>query len=306
MASAAAVAAATAAAATITAAEVAQFHSTGVVIKRGFFSAEEAAAMRATVQRFLRDGLMADIQRDDAQNLQMAWLSAHSHLFACLPWEPRVAAAAAALLAQPTQPGAEATRQGADSTNVEVHYDQLFYKPARVGAGTSWHTDNGYFRIADPLRGVGMWIALDDSSAANGTLELLPWCPGQPELPHRENDPDKAGGITCADELAAAQGTSCTVEAGGVVFFCYGVPHCTRDNPTETPRYAQNCLLHTASRRQSLALSVSLGRRAERESDSSSTVRSSSAFLTALVCCAGGRQVRGGLPLPRPRRGGRN
>ena len=198
-----------ASAAKISPAEAAQFRAQGVVVKPNFFSAEEAAAMRFTVQRFLTDGLTADIQRDNFQNLQMAWLSAHSRLFACLPWEPRVSSAAVALLAR------DGDSSAASSTNVEVHYDQLFYKPARTGAGTAWHTDNGYFRIADPLRGVGMWVALDDAYVTNGTLELLPWQPGQAELSHRENVPDKAGGITCADEVGGTQGQPCELAAGG-------------------------------------------------------------------------------------------
>ena len=233
-----------ASAAKISPAEAAQFRAQGVVVKPNFFSAEEAAAMRFTVQRFLADGLTADIQRDNFQNLQMAWLSAHSRLFACLPWEPRVSSAAVALLAR------DGDSSAASSTNVEVHYDQLFYKPARTGAGTAWHTDNGYFRIADPLRGVGMWIALDDAYVTNGTLELLPWQPGQAELSHRENDPDKAGGITCADEVGGTQGQPCELAAGGVVFFCYGVPHCTRANTTDKPR----CVLATPRQRAALCV----------------------------------------------------
>lgn len=219
----------------ISPAEAAQFRAHGVVVKPNFFSADEAAAMRFTVRRFLADGMTTDIQRDDFENLQMAWLSAHSRLFACLPWEPRVSSAVGTLLAK------DGGSSAAASTNVEVHYDQLFYKPARTGAGTTWHTDNGYFRIADPLRGVGMWIALDDAYVTNGTLELLPWQPGQAELSHRENDPDKAGGITCADEVDETQGQPCELAAGGVVFFCYGVPHCTRANTTDKPR----CVLTT-------------------------------------------------------------
>ena len=230
--------AASATTATISPAEVAQFRAHGVVVKPHFFSADEAAAMRLTVQHFLANGLLANVQKDGSHNLQMAWLSAHSRLFACLPWEPRVASAAISLLTKDSDSPSNASA----GANIEVHYDQLFYKPALTGAGTSWHTDNGYFRIDDPLCGVGMWIALDDSSVANGTLELLPWRPGQPELTHRPNDSDKAGGITCVDEIDETKGKPCELAAGGVVFFCYGVPHCTRANTTDKPRCASASL----------------------------------------------------------------
>ena len=157
--------------AAVTDAEAAQFRETGVLLKPNFFSTEEARAMKAAVEELRSAGHMTDIHfNDQHENLQMPWMSHHQRLFQLLPWEARTVEAVERLLE---------AEQG-----IEVHYDQLFYKPALTGSGTSWHTDNGYFQIRDPLKGLGMWIACDDASAANGTLHVAPWRPSDPEIPH--------------------------------------------------------------------------------------------------------------------------
>jgi phytanoyl-CoA hydroxylase len=225
----------------VSAADVAAFRRSGVLVMPHFFSPGEAAAMRASVA-VLRDErrLFSDLVNPQraGQNLQMAWLSQHSMLWQCLPWEPRVVAAVERLL---LSGGPITTCKSADGVDddigVEVHYDQCFHKPARVGAGTAWHTDNGYFRIHDPLKGVGMWIAIDDASTANGTLHVLPGVAGRFAEPTHGRDPQSTL-LSCADEIDDGAALSCELAAGGVVFFCYGVPHCTRSNPTSSARCA--------------------------------------------------------------------
>ena len=192
-------------AAIMSAADVAQFRSTGFVLKPQFFSTAEAAAMRRTVDELQQRGLMASILLDPAmENLQMAWLSLHSRLFQVLPWEPRVIEAVDALLC---------------AAGVEVQYDQLFRKPGRTGAGTSFHTDNAYFKLRDPLKGVGMWIALDDSTVENGTLHCASWAPGQ-AAPAHSKDPEQFGGELAIDDPAnlLQSATPCELPAGGVCF----------------------------------------------------------------------------------------
>ena len=214
-------------------ADVEAFRTSGVLVMPNFFTAEEAAAMRRSVADLRDRGLMSNLMVDApagepaAENLQMAWLSKHSMLWQCLPWEPRVVAAAERLLG--------ASRSGVGGC--EVHYDQSFLKPPSVGAGTSWHTDNGYFRIQDPLKGVGMWIAVDDASIENGTLHVVPGVEGRfPEPAHGRDT--RSSLLSCADDIDEEEAVPCELEAGGVVFFCYGVPHCTHANSTATERCA--------------------------------------------------------------------
>ena len=96
-----------------------------------FFSPEEAEAMRRSVQAFKSEGMLHDQSTgpaDGVQNYQMHWLSEVSGLWRALPWDDRVMEAVTALL---------------DCPNIEVHLDQMFLKPPKVGRGTLHHQDNG-------------------------------------------------------------------------------------------------------------------------------------------------------------------
>jgi hypothetical protein len=121
---------------------------------------------------------------------------------------------------------------------VDIHLDQMFLKPPGTGAGTAYHQDNGYFRIRDPLKGLGMWIAIDDATVEGGTMHIVPRTHLKAEpLPHvRDGGAEQL--ITCEPALAerGAVGVPCELAAGGVVFFCYGAAHCTLANRSAAPR----------------------------------------------------------------------
>ena len=55
-----------------------------------------------------------------------------------------------------------------------LFYDQFVVKGPEQGASFAWHQDSGY--VAFPHRPyVTCWVALDDMSAANGTVSILPY-----------------------------------------------------------------------------------------------------------------------------------
>ncbi len=54
-----------------------------------------------------------------------------------------------------------------------LFHDQALWKPARCGAETPWHQDNGYWRCR-PANLASCWIALDDADAANGAMQFAP------------------------------------------------------------------------------------------------------------------------------------
>jgi phytanoyl-CoA hydroxylase len=115
---------------------------------------------------------------------------------------------------------------------VVLRLDQVFLKPAHDGAGTSWHQDNGYFKISDPLKGTAMWIAVHDATVANGTLHVIPDA-FDVALPH-SRDPLSDHHIRCYPDESRA--VPVELPAGGVVFFSYGTPHCTLGNKTDHDR----------------------------------------------------------------------
>ena len=189
--------------------QVSQYKEAGYTIVPGFFAADETVALKREVDRWIAGGLPRNVSVPDGKrNLQLIPLWPHSRLFRSLPFHPRVVAAASALLGDPV---------------VKI-LDQMFYKPPADGMGTNWHTDNAYFRIPRPLRGCAMWIAIHDATRENGALKIVPGV-YQRELLH-ERDPDSDHHIrTYGDE---SQAVHCELEAGGVVFFCFGTPPCDR------------------------------------------------------------------------------
>jgi ectoine hydroxylase-related dioxygenase (phytanoyl-CoA dioxygenase family) len=77
-----------------------------------------------------------------------------------------------------------------------------------------------------------MWIAAHDATIANGTMHIIPDIFRQ-ELEHKR-DPMSDHHIRCwPDETKEV---AIELPAGGVLFFCYGTPHCTKANRTNKER----------------------------------------------------------------------
>ena len=209
-------------------AQIEQFKTHGYTLAPDFFSADEVAALRADLARLRSEGKLRNVRppAEDADpekadrgkaNLQLAPMSPHSPLIKALPFAPKVIEAVESLIGSPMM----------------LHLDQTFVKPGLRGTGTNWHQDNAYFKIADPMQGTAMWIAVDDANVANGTMRLLPDMFSEP-LPH-ERDPDSDHHIRCYPENEL-ESIPVELEAGGVAFFCYGTPHCTMANNTTEDR----------------------------------------------------------------------
>ncbi len=204
--------------------QISQFRQQGYVIAPEFFTPREVEAMQAEVARFQREGLLRNVATDGdgktpstrQRNLQLCPTVKHSTFFRALPFEEKVIDAVSDLLGDP----------------FILHLDQIFLKPGGDGMGTNWHQDNAYFKIADPLKGTAMWIAVHDATVENGTIRVIPSVFHE-GLPH-VRDPMSDHHIRCyPDETRAIP---CEIKAGGVVFFCYGTPHATGANHTQKDR----------------------------------------------------------------------
>lgn len=204
--------------------QIAHFREFGYVARPDFLTQRETAALQTEVARFQRQGLLRNVHTDGdgettsrtRSNLQLIPLFDKSDLLRALPFEPRVLRAVAMLIGDP----------------FILHLDQMFLKPGRSGAGTHWHQDNAYFKIADPLMGTAMWLAVHDATTANGTLRVIPGS-FRESFPH-QRDPDSDHHIHCSPPEEKA--VTLEVPAGGAAFFCYGTAHCTGDNRTAHER----------------------------------------------------------------------
>ncbi len=204
--------------------EIQQFRSEGWVAKDEFWSQREGAAMRAELERLTACGLLRNVATagdgetpaSDKVNLQLCPMFPHSDFFRAMPFADKAVEAARQLIGDP----------------VVLHLDQVFIKPGRQGMGTNWHQDNAYFAIEDPLQGTAMWTAVHDATVANGTIHVIP---GSYRVAYEHSrDLYSDHHIRCyppEDEAVAIE-----LPAGGVVFFAYGVAHCTLGNNTDKVR----------------------------------------------------------------------
>jgi ectoine hydroxylase-related dioxygenase (phytanoyl-CoA dioxygenase family) len=207
-----------------TADEVARFRVEGYATVADFWSADEVAAMQYEVARLQREGKLRNVATDGdgvthsktVANLQLCPMSPHSPLFRALPFSPKVIEAVDQLIGTP----------------VVLHLDQVFLKPAHHGAGTNWHQDNAYFRVADPLLGTAMWTAVHTATAANGTIRVVPGSFRQ-TMEH-SRDPQSDHHIRCYPD--ETQAVTLELPAGGAAFFAYGVAHATGANRTDHER----------------------------------------------------------------------
>ncbi len=208
----------------LTPAQVKQFKENGYLAVPNFFNTRETQAIQAEVQRLKDIGKLRNVARDNdgitptdkVKNLQLCPMYVHSDLFRALPFKKEVVEAISALIGDPHR----------------LHLDQVFLKPGGDGMGTNWHQDNAYFKISDPLKGTAMWIAAHDATIANGTLHVIPGV-FREKFEHKR-DPMSDHHIRCWPD--DSKEVPVELPAGGVVFFCYGTPHCTKANRTDKER----------------------------------------------------------------------
>ncbi|HYE04165.1 MAG TPA: phytanoyl-CoA dioxygenase family protein [Planctomycetota bacterium] len=208
----------------LTATEIAHFRTHGYVAMPRFLDPDELAALRVELGRLRSAGKLRNVSTDadgathsqTRFNLQICPIGPLSPVIEALRFAPQVVATVGALVGHP----------------VRFVLDQIFLKPANEGAGTAWHQDAAYWPIVtERERGLGMWLALDDATVANGTMHVVPG--SHRALRPHYRDPNSDHHIR-ADEPEGA--VPVELPAGGALFFNYGVLHCTRDNRTARDR----------------------------------------------------------------------
>jgi ectoine hydroxylase-related dioxygenase (phytanoyl-CoA dioxygenase family) len=209
----------------LTSAQVRQFQEQGYTTAPAFFSARELAALRADLERLKSAGKLRNVATEgDGKthssvkvNLQICPIAPHSTLIRALEFAPKVVEAVGQLVGNPFL----------------FRLDQIFLKPAKHGAGTKWHQDAAYWKTTpDPTKGVGMWTALHDATVENGTMHIVPKSHVAIQPHQRDPDSDHHIHTIVPDERALP----IELPAGGVLFFNFGILHCTKANRTDHER----------------------------------------------------------------------
>ena len=134
----------------------------GVVLIRQFLSADEVAAVRAELERYILDDLAskpadAATMEADGRTVRNLWrLELHNEKLRALAARADIRALIAPLVhGEPVLAAVE-----------------TFNKPARIGSGVPCHQDNAYFCQTPPDM-LTVWIAIDAVTQANGPVYFV-------------------------------------------------------------------------------------------------------------------------------------
>lgn len=102
------------------------------------------------------------------------------------------------------------------------------------GREKPWHQDNAYYDLKPETPVVGVWIALDDVSAANGCMHLVPGGHKIGAIPHFK----RRDWQICDTEFLNKPCVTVSLKAGGCMIFNGMLPHGTPYNGTNQRRRA--------------------------------------------------------------------
>ena len=134
----------------------------GVVLIRQFLTAEDVAAVRAELERYIRDDLTgkpadAATMEADGKTVRNLWrLERHNEQLRALAERADIRGIIAPLVHG--EPVLEAV--------------ETFNKPARIGSGVPYHQDNAYFCQTPPDM-LTVWIAIDAVTPENGPVYFV-------------------------------------------------------------------------------------------------------------------------------------
>jgi ectoine hydroxylase-related dioxygenase (phytanoyl-CoA dioxygenase family) len=134
--------------------------------------------------------------------------------------------------------------------NVQYYQDNIFWKPPKQGAPSTWHQDNIWW-AADPPNMATIWIALDDADASNGGVHYIPG--SQTNLLEGELDLDDPKAyshkLLSDDQVDASRAISFTVPAGHAVMHHCQTIHGAPPNRSDRSRCGYTVHLQEAGLR---------------------------------------------------------
>lgn len=116
----------------------------------------------------------------------------------------------------------------------QLFQDLALLKPPHIGREKPWHQDHAYFdlKLEEPV--VGVWIALDPATIANGCMQFVDRGHHQGPLHHWM----RRDWQICDAEMLGKRSIACPLPPGGAVFFSSFIPHGTPLNDSAQRRRA--------------------------------------------------------------------
>ena len=115
----------------------------------------------------------------------------------------------------------------------KLYVSQAMIKPPG-GREKPWHQDHAYFNYPIDTRIVGVWIALDQATAENGCMRVLPGGHQSGPRPHWK----RRDWQICDADILGQPIVSVPLDPGDALLFDGKIPHGTPPNRTEAIRWA--------------------------------------------------------------------
>jgi ectoine hydroxylase-related dioxygenase (phytanoyl-CoA dioxygenase family) len=216
-------------------AQVAFFHEHGYLMGIKALSEEQVAALRQELvdiadPKHPGHSLFYEFHSNESNDPNKVLFHCLGHWritpgFHDLLWNPALVMAASQLL----------------GGSVRFWHDQLFCKPAKHGGVVAWHQDYSYWTRTQPMAHLTCWIALDDSTEANGCLRYIPGSHRWPLLPMPALAGDMDGLREVLNEEQIQQfekEVKVEVKAGECAFHHPLLVHGSKENRSERSRRA--------------------------------------------------------------------
>jgi ectoine hydroxylase-related dioxygenase (phytanoyl-CoA dioxygenase family) len=215
----------------VTEAERARFHDQGFVHLPGVLSPAEMAEIEAVYERFLRreitvvgkdfnDMTTGEYGTDPSGYAVVNVMVPRRHYPDWIGniFELRAASIAAQLCGE----------------SMTIDFDQLLAKhPGRADAVFGWHQDQAYWIDTEDRRTATCWLAVDDSTIANGCMQFLVGSHLEPVRPHRPLHGDRAKSHTLVTDLRPDDVmTPIEIRRGDITVHNEGVLHGSGGNST--------------------------------------------------------------------------
>ena len=98
--------------------------------------------------------------------------------------------------------------------------DMALVKPPRFGSEKPWHQDCAYFNLPEGTAVVGVWIALDEATAENGCMHIIPGSHSEGPMIHFK----RRDWQICDTHVPVLRDTVVPLQPGGCLFW-HGLLH---------------------------------------------------------------------------------
>lgn len=219
----------------VSVAEAERFREDGMLLKRGYFDAEEIALLRRAIGK--DDSLQANmVEIPDPEWVKtelVVWNHPGDDLFGAVARCARIVEAMESML------GGE----------VYHYHSKLIAKQPRTGGGFRWHQDFGYWYENGILFPdlASVMIAVDRMTVENGCLQVLKGSHRLGRVTHIDVGGQKSADPERVEEARKVlEHVHCELEPGDCLFTHCNTLHASAPNESDTPRTALLCCYNAA------------------------------------------------------------